>query len=266
MLTEVRNNIRYLRDAIKVSIKSAMAYKVSFLIQTIFMFFNNASFLVFWLVVFSHTGNQGDVTFNNVLYIWAFSSMSYGIAYFFFAGIQKINEYIISGAMDSYLLQPKNVLLNVATSKSSFSACGDILYGIVISFMASGADISKVLFVIFLSLFGSIFFFSSEVFFRSLAVWIGDTNMIANRYVEMLLITFSTYPENIFRIGIKVILYTVVPVAYLSYIPSRLVENFNIWLFLLVVIVAIIYLTISIFSFYKALRSYESGNSMAMKD
>ena len=90
--------------------------------------------------------------------------------------------------------------------------------------------------------------------------------MIANRYVEMLLITFSTYPENIFRIGIKVILYTVVPVAYLSYIPSRLVENFNIWLFLLVIIVAIIYLTISIFSFYKALKSYESGNSMAMKD
>ena len=147
MLTEVRNNIRYLFDALKISIKSAMAYKVSFLVQTIFMFFNNASFLIFWLVIFNHTGNSTDITFNNVLYIWSFSSMGYGIAYFFFGGIQKINEYIISGALDSYLLQPKNVLLNVATSKSSFAACGDILYGLVVAIMASGGDISKIIFV-----------------------------------------------------------------------------------------------------------------------
>ena len=65
MLTEVRNNIRYLFDALKISIKSAMAYKVSFLVQTIFMFFNNASFLIFWLVIFNHTGNSTDITFNN---------------------------------------------------------------------------------------------------------------------------------------------------------------------------------------------------------
>ena len=52
MLTEVRNNIRYLFDALKISIKSAMAYKVSFLVQTIFMFFNNASFLIFWALPF----------------------------------------------------------------------------------------------------------------------------------------------------------------------------------------------------------------------
>ncbi len=266
MLMEVKNNLRYLFQAIKVSIKSAMAYKVSFIIQTIFMFLNNASFLVFWLVVFSHTGDDAGITFNNVMYIWAFSSMSYGITYFFFSGIQKINEYIITGAMDSYLLQPKNVLLNVATSKSSFSACGDILYGIVISIMASGGDISKVLMVAILAMFGSVFFFSSEVFFRSLAVWLGDTNMLANRYVEMLLITFSTYPENIFKIGIKVMLYTVVPVAYLAYIPAKLVESFDIGKLLLVVAVGMIYLFLAIKLFYKAIGSYESGNSMAMKD
>lgn len=266
MLMEVKNNIRYLVQAIKTSIKSAMAYKVSFLIQTIFMFLNNASFLVFWIVVFSHTPKDASITFSNVLYIWAFSAISYGVTYFFFSGIQKINEYIISGAMDSYLLQPKNILLNVATSKSSFAACGDIIYGIFISFIASSGDICKIFIVIVLGIFGSIFFFSTEVFFRSLAVWLGDTNMLANRYCEMLLITFSTYPENIFKTGIKVILYTIVPVAYLSYLPAEIVENFSAGKLLLIVSVGIIYMLIAIKTFYKALKSYESGNSMAMKD
>lgn len=266
MLMEVKNNIRYLLQAIKISIKSAMAYKVSFFIQTIFMFINNASFLIFWMVVFSHTPKDVSFTFSNVLYIWAFSAISYGITYFFFSGIQKINEYIISGAMDSYLLQPKNILLNVATSKSSFAACGDILYGIFISFIASGGDIGKVIVVVLLGAFGSVFFFSSEVFFRSLAVWLGDTNMLANRYCEMLLITFSTYPENIFKTGIKVILYTIVPVAYLSYLPADIVETFSMKKLLVIIIIGIIYMLIAIKTFYKALKNYESGNSIAMKD
>ena len=115
MLMEVINNIRYFFNAIKVSIKSAMAYKASFIIQTIFMFLNNASFLIFWAVVFSKTGENTDITFNNVLYIWGLSSFAYGVTYFFFAGIEKINEYIITGGLDSFLLQPKGVLLNVAT-------------------------------------------------------------------------------------------------------------------------------------------------------
>ena len=102
MLMEVKNNIRYFFSAIRISIKSAMAYKASFLVQTIFMAINNLFFLIFWGVVFKNIGNDTGITFNNVLYLWSFSTISYGIAYFFFGGIQKINDYIITGAMDSY--------------------------------------------------------------------------------------------------------------------------------------------------------------------
>lgn len=266
MLTEVKNNIRYFFDAVKVSIKSAMAYKVSFCIQTIFMFINNVFFLIFWAVVFKNTGENTGITFNNILYLWSFSAFSYGIAYFFFAGIQKINEYIITGAMDSFLLQPKNVLLNVATSKCSFSACGDLIYGVVIGAIASGGDIGKIFLLLLMGAFGSVFFISTEVICRAISVWIGDIQTIANRYVEMLMITFSTYPENIFRTGIKVMLYTVVPVAYLAYLPASIMEVFDIKKLILIFIVGCIYMFIAIKVFYKALKSYESGNSMAMKD
>lgn len=266
MLTEVKNNIRYFFNAIKISIKSAMAYKVSFLVQTIFMAINNVFFLIFWGVVFSNTGSDSGITFNNVLYLWSFSTIAYGFAYFFFGGIQKINDYIITGAMDSYMLQPKNVLLNVATSKCNFSAFGDLLYGVVVAAIASGGDIRKILIVLLLGMFGSIFFISTEVMARSISVWIGDTKTIANRYVEMLLITFSTYPENIFKTGIKVMLYTIVPVAYLAYIPASLVESFNIYSLLLVLGVGLVYGISAILVFNKAMKNYESGNSLAMKN
>ena len=150
------------------------------------------------------------------------------------------------------------MLLNVCTSKCNFAACGDLLYGIVVGIIATGGDIRKILLMLFIGLFGSIFFISTEVILRSISVWIGDTKTIANRYVEMLLITFSTYPENIFKIGIKFILYTVVPVAYLAYIPSSLMANF--------IAVGLVYFTVAVITFNKAMKNYESGNNLAMKN
>ena len=266
MLTEVKNNIKYFFSAIKVGIKSAMAYKASFIIQALFMMINNLFFLVFWGVVFSKTGSDTSISFNNVLFLWGFSAASYGIAYFFFGGMQKINEYIINGTMDSFLLQPKNVLLNVLTSKCVFSAFGDLLYGIIIALVAVKGDIGRFIFFLVISITGSVFFISTEIILRSLTVWLGDTKTIAGRYIDMLLITFSTYPENIFRTGIKVMLYTVVPVAYLAYIPSKIMVGFNLYLLIAIVVAELVYSTVAYKVFNKAIKNYESGNSLSMKN
>ena len=267
MLTEVKNNLLYFINALKVSIKSAMAYKVSFVIQAVFMVFNNLFFLLVWKVILNNSPSQTDISFNGILYLWSISTMSFGIAYFFFGGIKSINEYILNGTMDSFMLQPKNLYLNVISSKCKFSACGDFIYGLVLSFVATGCDIPKVFLMILFSIIGSTFFISAEVIFRSLTVWLGDTHALASKYTETLLITFSTYPENIFSTGIKVLLYTIVPVAYLDYLPIRmLTETFSIPIFLVIVLVSSIFMLLSIYVFNKAMKNYESGNNMSMKD
>ena len=265
MSMEVKNNLRYFKDALKASIKSAMAYKVSFICQTLFMMLNNTFFLVFWGVVFKNTGEVDGVSFQNILYLWSFSTISFGVAYFFFGGVQNINEYIVSGQMDSYMLQPKAVLLNVMTSKCIFSAFGDVMYGIIIGLIVSGGDIGKFLMLLIIGIFGSIFFIATEVLLRAITVWVGDTKTIANKYTESLLITFSVYPEKIFSTGVKALLYTIIPAAYLTYMPTMLMENFKIGSIMIVFLVGIIYLITSIIVFQKAMKNYESGNNMSMK-
>lgn len=267
MLTEVKNNLLYFINALKVSIKSAMAYKASFCIQALFMIFNNLFFLIVWKVILNNSPEQTDISFNGILYLWSVSTMSYGIAYFFFGGVKSINEYILNGTMDSFMLQPKNLYLNVISSKCKFSACGDFIYGIVLAFIATKCNVPNVLLLLFFSIVGSTFFISTEVLFRSLTVWLEDTHALASRYTETLLITFSTYPENIFSTGIKVLLYTIVPVAYLDYLPIRMITGtFSIPISILIILVSSIYMLLSIYVFNRAMKSYESGNNMSMKD
>lgn len=266
MLMAVKNNLRFFLQAVKVSIMSAAEYKTSFIIQTVFMFINNGFFLIFWNVVFTvNDGSMNGVSFNNILYLYSIPVISYGVAFFFFGGVVNINQFIITGQMDSFMLQPKYPLLNVLTSKCNFSACGDIIYGIVIGMIATKGNIWHLILIIILGTFGSIFHISTEIIFRSISVWLKDTERIATVYTHSLLTTFSTYPEQIFGAGTKVLLYTVIPAAYIAYLPIRIIEAFNIWYIVLIFVIGILYMLISILVFNRAMKSYESGNSISMK-
>jgi len=245
---------------------SAVEYKTSFLIQTIFMFLNNGFFLVFWNVVFSlNDNNMNGVVFDNILLLWSIPVISYGMTYFFFGGVTNINTYIITGQMDSYMLQPKYLLINVLTSKCIFSAFGDIIYGVVIGCIATKFDIKKLFIVISSGIFGSVFYISTEIILRSISVWLKDTEKIASKYKDTLLTTFSSYPEQIFSKGVKLILYTIVPSAYISYLPIKLINKFNFKNASLILVVGLVYLILAIIIFNRAMRSYESGNNISMK-
>lgn len=266
MLMVVKNNLKFFLQALKVSVMSAAVYKTSFIIQTIFMFINNGFFLIFWNVVFGvNNGNMNGVTFNNILLLYSVPTISYGVAYFFFGGIVNINNFIITGQMDSYILQPKSLLLNVITSKCEFSACGDILYGIIMGIFATKGNLKSLILIILLGIFGSVFHISTEIIFRSISVWIKDTERLATTYTHSLLTTFSTYPEQIFGNCTKALLYTVIPAAYISYFPIRIIASFSILKLFLIVMVGVIYMFVAVLIFNKAMKSYESGNSIFMK-
>lgn len=270
MLMEVKNimnNFKFFINATYCSVKSAMEYRLSFFIQSIFMFINNGFWLLFWAIIFNANGsNINGVNMDTMLYLWSIPVISFGVAFFFFGGAENISSYIISGQMDSYMLQPKHPLLNILTSKCNFSAFGDLIYGLVLGFIVVDFDLLKFLLIIIFGIFGSIFYVATSIIIRSLSTWLGDTDVIASKYNDTLLTTFSIYPEKIFDGVMKVLLYTVIPVAYFAYMPINIVINFNLTQLLIVFAVGIVYMIIAVLVFNKAMKSYESGNTISMRN
>lgn len=265
MLMVVKNNFRYIKNAMKCNLKSIIEYKSSFILQTIFMFVNNGFFLIFWNVVFGINNNQTNgIEMKEIYYMWAISTIGYGIAYFLFGGIANIGKNIITGGLDSYLTQPKNIFINIATSKCDFSACGDLVYGLVMGILASD-NILDYLEILGYSLLGTIIFVATMTIIRSLAVYLGDVDDMAERYEHTFLINFSVYPEEIFGKIVKFMLYTLVPAGYIVHLPIKLIGSFSIIKFLILILAIVIYVIIAVVLFKKALKNYESGNSMALK-
>lgn len=266
MLMEVKNNIKFFLRATWCSIMSAAEYKVSFLVNAIFMFINNGFWFVIWFTIFNANGKSlNGINFDTILYLWSAPVIGYGVAYFFFGGVENINKYIISGAMDSYMIQPKHPLLNVLTSKCNFSAFGDFAYGVVLGVIVTKGNILNFIFLLLLGCFSGIFYIATNTIIRSISVWLGDTEIIAKTYTNNLMIQFSIYPEQLFGGILKIILYTIVPVGYMAYMPINLLVKFDIVQLAIVLLVGIVYMALAIFVFNKAMAKYESGNSISMR-
>lgn len=267
MLTVVKKSLKYLFANLKCNIKASKTYKLNFIIDTIFMFINNSSFLVFWWTIITASGGDANgIYLNEIMYLWGIPTISYGVAYFFFEGVCDINRLFITGTMDTYLLQPKHPLIGIMTSKCRFSAFGDLIYGIVMILFATNFDVLKIILCILLGIFGSTIYLSLEIIVRSIAVFLGDTESLAERYIYTMFLNFSIYPEKIYPKFMKVLLYGIIPSAYVAFVPVSIVEKFNIVTLIMFIAAILIFPIISIVVFNKSVKHYESGNNTLLRE
>lgn len=162
-----------------------------------------------------------------------------------------------------YLVQPKNVFLSVITSDSKISAIGDLIYG-YICLTIYGINIKNFLIFTFFSIIGGIIVTAFAGIVGSLSFWIVKGDAIAD-VLNNASIHFDTYPGTIFDGGIKILLYTILPVGIANYMPFEIMLRFDFIKFIIVIIFTV---CISIFAFIvfnKGLKRYSSSNLMSAK-
>lgn len=264
MLTEVRKNLKLIGYYFKFNISSVMEYRVSFLVQSIGMIINNSAFIFFWWILFNNVNKIGGYGFKDEMMLWAIMSTAFGFSFVIFGNLNQITRMIVNGELDTYLLQPKDPLINILCSKTIVSSWGDTLYGIILFFLIRGFDIKGFLLFILFCITGGIMFSSVLVTIHALSFYTGNTEALATLTSEFL-ISFSIYPEGIFNNAVKYVLYTIIPVVFMVYIPARVINSFSLGLLLEVCAVAFMWIIIAYTMFYKGLKRYESGNLIINK-
>lgn len=263
MLTAVKNQINITILSIKYALMREMLNKTTFLTNIIFMILNNASCIIQWIILYSLRDNVGGYTFKQVLLLWGIAALTYGFSHFFFKKAYKLAETINTGKLDSYLVQPKNVLLSVITSEVQTSAIGDIIYGYVVLLIYGFSVKSFVLFTLF-GITGGLILTAMAVIYGSLSFWFSKTDVIADTTLSMMT-NFATYPDGIFKGFVKILLFTLIPVGIVNYIPVKVISSFNLGYFLIIIVFTLILVSFAFTIFYKGLKRYSSSNLMGAK-
>ena len=263
MLQAVKNQLRVTMKTIKYGLMREMINKTSFIMNIAFMILNNASFIIQWIVIYSLKEDVGGYTFNQVLLLWSIAASTYGFSHFIFKKSYSLSDIITNGKLDSFLVQPKNVLISAITTDVEVSALGDILYGYIV-LVISGLTVTKLLLFTLFSVTGAIIITDIAVLLGSLSFWFGKSDMIADTG-NSLMTNFAIYPDGIFKGVSRILLLTVIPVGLTSYFPVWIMTKFDLKLTLVIIGIAIALTVLTFVIFYRGLRRYSSSNLMISK-
>jgi len=245
----------------KANLLAAMEYRVSFLTQVFGMMLNNGIYFLFWVIFFDRFKQVQGWTLRDMFLLFGVTAAGFGLSVFLFGNVTTLAEVIVTGRLDYYLSLPRPVLLHVLASSSRVSGLGDFVYGIL-SFLVAGqiTAFSFLRFLVGLAL-AMVVFLSFLVLIQSLAFWIGSASLLSAHAINAIL-TFALYPITLFDGGARLILFTLIPAAFIGAVPVEIIRSFT-WLRLgELILAALAFLLLALTLFHRGLRRYESGSAI----
>jgi ABC-2 type transport system permease protein len=247
-----------------VNLKSQMEYRGAFISQVLSMFFNNCVWVLFWTVFYSKYAVLKGWTLKDVVTLWAVACAGFGLAHAFCGNALNLPALIMRGQLDAWMLYPRRLLPHLLLGKMSASAVGDAIFGFLTYFVVICPDSTHAFLFVGLSMSVALTYIGFSVATGSLAFFIGNAEILAEQ-LRGSLVTFSTFPPSLFEGWFKIVLFTVIPAAYVSYLPVDALHNLSVASALEALTGSAALLCAGVLIFACGLARYESGNLMEMR-
>jgi ABC-2 type transport system permease protein len=259
------STLRFIGAYFVANLQAAMEYRVAFWVQIFVMLGNDSLWLLFWWSYFHQFPLVNGWRQTDVVVIWAVAAFGFGIGQAIFGNAPRLAALIMNGGLDAYLGMPRYSLLHACISATDPSAWGDALFGLgaYIIFLHPG-PLNLLLFLL-LGVLVALVFTAFVVILSSLAFFLGNTDGLVQQMVGAL-ITFATYPMNIFNGAVRILLFTLIPAGFISFVPLQLLHQFT-WPMIGAMLGFTLLITLGAAGFFQlGLKRYESGNLMGMQN
>ena len=266
-MTSLRRYLRLYRIFAAQYIKTMMQSKIDFFIGLGGFLISQGAGIAFLYLVFEQIPSMKDWSFEQMLFIYGFAQIPRGIDHLLTDNLWMVSwQMVIRGTFDKYMLRPMNLFFQIVCEKIQMDALGELLIGMILVARAvSNGTVEitplKVIFFVISVLAGAVIYTSVKLFFAALAFWVKDSSPFLTTAYEMA--DFAKYPIEIYSKPIQIILMTVLPFAFVAYIPSTFfLVNRNV----LTTVgaecaIAVIFWLISYALFQRGLVRYESAGN-----
>ncbi len=217
-------NLRLYGQFLRVAVLGKMQYKTDFLVGVISILVLNAVNLSLIGILVYNFNTLGNWDIWDLLFLYSFWMLCRGIYGIFFGHFMDLEELIVSGNFDAYLIRPVSPFLQLLGKDINYSGVGDLLVGflgfvLVKSQMDLHWGIFKWLYFVICILAGAFIQVAINWIGASLSFW--TTRSRAAVYIaERFTVLMQQYPVNIFGQYFQVFVTCFLPVAFINYYPS----------------------------------------------
>jgi ABC-2 type transport system permease protein len=249
---------------LRFNLKSHLEYRAAFVSQMFAMFLNDCIWVVFWTAFFTRFPVIQGWGAADVITLWAMAAAGFGIAETVCGNSAQLAALIARGELDSWLLYPRAVLPHLVLGKMIAVAAGDVVFGYAVYIFFVHPDAPHMVLFTLLTFSVALAFVGMNVLAGSLGFIVGNAQPLADQW-RFAMITFSTYPASLFDGPVRFLLYSLIPAAFVSYLPIEALHNLSLAFAGYALLGSISLVSIATVIFYWGLSRYESGNLMAMK-
>jgi ABC-2 type transport system permease protein len=237
----------------------AWAKRSSFWFQVAVMVTNDLFFVAFWFLFFNEVEGVRGWDLDRTLLLLAILATVCGAALGLFPNARWLGQMVSDGGIDAALALPANPLAYLLGRSVDPTMLGDLVFGPLL-FVALG-DLSPERVALFAlgSVTGTVVFVSFLVLLASTTFFAGGRGEHTELGLHAILM-LSSYPPDIFAGATKLLLFTAVPAAFVSGLPTRLVDDFSVGLAAAMVAVAGAFAAAAYAAFSAGLRRYRSGS------
>lgn len=243
----------------RTAFAEAWAKRSSFWFQVAVMVANDLFFVAFWFLFFTEVDSVRGWDVDRTLLLLAILATVSGIALGLFPNARWLGTMISDGRLDAALALPSNPLTYLLGRSVDPSMLGDLVFGPLL-FLALG-DLSPERVALFVlgSAAGATVFVSFLVLLASVTFFAGGRGEHAELGFQAILM-LSSYPPDIFGGTTRLLLFSVVPAAFVSGVPTRLVDDLSPALGATLLAVALAFAGAACLAFSLGLRRYRSGS------
>ena len=256
--------LKFLLAVWQANLQSIMEYRVAFLTQMIGMMLNDFMYFAIWIIFFQRFKDVNGWGVGDMYITYGILASAFGLVALLFGNAFTLSDIINNGRLDYYLSLPRPVLLHAVASRTIASGMGDFTYGFLSYALSGQFSWDGLLRFVLAMLLAATVFVSFLILVQSLAFWMGVISNLSNLFVNAM-ITFGIYPITMFDSYAKLILFTLIPAAFMGAVPAAFIRSFT-WQTLAELLAgAVVFLFLAVTIFRLGLRRYESGSSIQVE-
>jgi ABC-2 type transport system permease protein len=255
---------------IAIAVRSRMQYRSDFLVGIFGVLILNFVNLALIYVLIDRFQALAGWQFWEIVMLYAMWLASHSVYAVFFWHLSTLEEDILHGRLDQYLVRPCSALLQFLGREVNYYGAADVLFAIT-AFSLAYADLGlkwsagKWAFLGLALLAGLVIETCIAWIIGSIAFWTGRSRAIYRVQMQFSMLT-QQYPIDIFGLWYRLFVTGFLPIAFINYFPlTMLLEKQSAlevpWLGLLSPGVALILLLLGLYVWKRGLDGYTSSGN-----
>ena len=256
---------------IHISLLSRMQHRANFMVSLLGLIVWNVVNLGLIGVLVTQFTDLNDWTLWEIVFLYCLWILGYSLYALFFSHTSQMEDYLVEGTFDQFLLRPASPLIQVLGREFQYLEIADALFaltGISLAYTQLGLhwDGWRWGFFVTAVISSAVIVFALNLLIACTAFWTGRSrgaSFVAGQFYRLV----QWYPIDIFGKAFRMIVTGLIPVAFMNYYPALFLLNKldhagSAWLLsYLSPLVALLLVGIASGVWQQALKQYSSSGS-----